>query len=144
MNGLLPTMIPHFTVLQQRGLKRAYIAVYGAIVAFDAVQYVPTVTEIAQAAGLGVDKLGVSRGTKRVIAALVECKLVERVRYTSTMTRYRPLGPRLAQQPANDNASVFSEPVKLCRYCSTQGVCKACGLDMDAQALKPYALNAEG
>jgi hypothetical protein len=103
--GLVPMMIPHFTALQQRGLKRATIAVYGAIAAYDAVQYVPTVLEITYAAGLSAGKDRMARGTKRVIASLVQSGLLERVRYTSTMTRFVLLGPKLTQQPANDNGS---------------------------------------
>lgn len=99
--GLLPMMIPHFTVLQARGLKRATVAVYGAIVAYDAVQYVPTAAEIAQAAGLSPRHD--AREARRALADLVARNLVERVRHTSTMTRYVPLGPKLRQAPANDN-----------------------------------------
>lgn len=105
--GLMPMMIPHFTVLHQRGLKRSYIAVYGAIVAFDAIQVVPTVVQVATAAGLS--DASKARNTKRVLSDLVRMGLLDVIRHSYHMTRYVPRGPRLHQAPANDNGTPHAQ-----------------------------------
>jgi hypothetical protein len=104
----MPVFVPMFTELSARGLKRAHIAVYGAVVAFDALRYVPTCMEIAAAANLNAANNG--RDVRRLIDGLVQMGLIERVKYTSNMTRYRPIGPQMpvahgwsSVKPANDN-----------------------------------------
>jgi hypothetical protein len=104
---LLPMMVPHFTALQRRGLKRSLVAVYGAVVAYDALQYVPTVEEIANAAGLGVGHE--ARRTRRALGDLARMGLLERVPYRHDFVRYLVRGPRLAEPPANDNAQAVRE-----------------------------------
>lgn len=103
----LPRVVPIFTELQERGLKRAHLHVYGAIVAFEREQYVPTCADIARLAGLnGSDYC---RDVQKHIKMLIRERLLQRVEYENQMVRYVPLGPRLqswlSAAPANDNGS---------------------------------------
>jgi hypothetical protein len=103
MNALLrPMMVPHFTALHARGLKRTHIAVYGAVVAYDAVEYVPTCKEIAELAGISAACEG--RDARKALADLVSAGLLRKIRHAPTLNRFVPLGPTLRQAPANDNA----------------------------------------
>jgi hypothetical protein len=104
----LPVFVPMFTELSSRGLKRAHIAVYGAVVAFDALRYVPTCMEIARAANLSA--ASEARDVRRFLLHLVDMQLLERVQYAHTLVRYRPIGPKMpvahgwmSAKPANDN-----------------------------------------
>lgn len=103
--GMWPMMVPHFDMLRRRGMKRSHIAVYGAVVAFDAIGMVPTAAQIAELAGLNAACKG--RDAQRALVALVAAGLLTKVTYMPNLTRYVVRGPRLPSyldaQPANDN-----------------------------------------
>jgi hypothetical protein len=135
----LPVFVPIFTELFVRGVPFPLVRLYGAVAAYHAMSYVPTCVEIATAANYNTS--GDALRVRKMLRKLVKLELITRVRHSPSCSRFVPNGPRLASvlgmAPANDNGIAY-EPVRLCRECGTQGVCKACG----AANTKAFTLNA--
>ena len=93
--------VPHFAALERIGCSRMAVAVYGAIAAYHARGYHPSVMDIAWTA-----KHATRRPTEEALAELVKRNLVRRERAATgahRRNRYTLLGPVLVT--ANDNAT---------------------------------------
>ncbi len=85
--------VPHFAALERIGCSRMAVAVYGAIAAYHARGYHPSVSELAWTAGHNT-----TRHALVALAELAQKNLVRRERASKgrfTRTRYTLLGPVL-------------------------------------------------